>query len=153
VKADAQRRWCRLDDDAVRPLLDGLGEEYIARYGTSAELQHATVDEFEPPTGGFLVFVEDGVTVAGGGFRHLAPGVCEVKRMWTSPTHRRRGYAMQVLAALEQGARDAGYDTLRLETGPAQPEAQSLYASRGYHRIPVFGHYPQVLAFETDLTT
>jgi GNAT superfamily N-acetyltransferase len=148
-----QLRWCRFDGDAVRPLLDGLAEEYSARYGTGDEMRHATANEFEPPTGGFVVAVENGTTVAGGGFRYLAPSVCEVKRMWTSPTHRRRGYAMKVLGALEQGARDAGYHTLRLETGPAQPEAQALYGSRGYHRIPVFGRYAQALAFETDLTT
>jgi len=72
--------------------------------------------------------------------------------MWTNPTYRRRGFATIVLEALERAARAVGYTTLRLETGPAQPEAQAMYEGRGYQRIPVFGHYPQALAFELDLT-
>ena len=63
----------------------------------------------------------------------------------------RRGHATTVLAALEELARQAGYTTLRLETGPAQPEAAALYGRRGYRRIPVYGRYPQALAFERDL--
>ena len=141
----------RLTDADVAPLLSGLAEEYQTRYGSGDEMRRASVDEFDPPRGVFLILVDDGVTVAGGGFRYLEPGVCEVKRMWTSPASRRRGHAMTVLAALEDAAREAGYSTLRLETGPAQPEAQALYEGRGYRRIPVFGHYPQALAFERDL--
>jgi GNAT superfamily N-acetyltransferase len=142
----------RLTDVEVAPLLAGLATEYEARYGSGDEMSRASAEEFDPPAGAFLVLVVDGVTVAGGGFRFLEPGVCEVKRMWTNPAARRRGYAMRVLTALEDAARHAGYRTLRLETGPAQPEARALYERRGYHRIPVFGHYPQALAFELDLT-
>jgi GNAT superfamily N-acetyltransferase len=151
--AAMELRRRRLTDVEVAPLLAGLAVEYHARYGSNDEMSHASADEFDPPAGGFVVAIEDGVTVAGGGFRPLEPGVCEVKRMWTHPGHRRRGYAMQILEALEHDAREAGYKTLRLETGPAQPEAQALYTRRGYHRIPVFGRYPLALAFERDLAT
>src|SRR3954469_20774871 len=145
-------RRCRLDDAALAPLLDGLSIEYHERYGSNDEMAHAHAEEFEPPAGCFLALVDDGVTVAGGGFRYLEPGVCEVKRMWSHPAYRRKGYATLVLDALEQEASRAGYRTLRLETGPSQPEAQRLYEARGYHRIDVFGRYPQALAFERELT-
>ncbi|MFZ0171896.1 MAG: hypothetical protein WAL04_09475, partial [Acidimicrobiales bacterium] len=61
-------RRVRFDDEAVSPLLVGLGEEYAARYGAIDELKHTTVEEFEPPDGAFFVVVVDGETVAGGGF-------------------------------------------------------------------------------------
>ena len=145
-------RRCRLTDTEVAPLLDGLAMEYETRYGSGDEMKRATADEFDPPDGGFVVLIDDGVTVAGGGFRFLEPGVCEVKRMWTNPAYRRRGHAARVLDALEDAARQAGYGTLRLETGPAQPEAQAMYEGRGYRLIPVYGRDPQALAFEVDLT-
>ena len=71
--------------------------------------------------------------------------------MWTHPAHRRRGHAMTVLAALEAAAGDAGYHTVRLETGPAQPEALALYERVGYRRIPTFGRYRDAIAFERPL--
>jgi len=145
-------RTCRLTDVEVAPLLAGLAAEYHERYGSNDELRHASVEEFDPPDGAFVVLIDDGVTVAGGGFRLLEPGVCEVKRMWTHANYRRRGHAARVLDALEEKARAAGYHTLRLETGPLQPAAQALYAGRGYNRIPVFGRYEFALAFEVDLT-
>jgi polar amino acid transport system permease protein len=145
-------RRCRLTDPEVEPLLAGLHDEYHARYGPNDELSRAAVDEFDPPYGAFMVAVDDGMTVAGGGFRPLEPGVCEVKRMWTHPDHRRRGLAMLVLGGLEDAARQAGYRAIRLETGPAQPEAQALYARAGYHRVPTFGSYRDALAFERVLS-
>src|SRR5437868_407207 len=147
-------RPCRLTDPEVEPLLADLTKEYRARYGPNDEVTSLAADEFDPPAGAFLVLVDDdGATVAGGGFRPLEPGVCEVKRMWTHPGHRRRGLAMKVLAALEAAASQAGYHTLRLETGPAQPEALALYERVGYRRIPTFGRYRDAIAFERSLAT
>ncbi|HET6964555.1 MAG TPA: GNAT family N-acetyltransferase, partial [Acidimicrobiales bacterium] len=83
----------------------------------------------------------------------LEDGVCEIKRMWTRADQRRRGQASAVLHGLELAAREAGYHTLRLETGPAQPEAAALYEGRGYRRIPVYGRYSEALAFEVDLAS
>ena len=141
----------RLTDPEVEPLLASLADEYHTRYGSNDEISRAAAAEFDPPAGAFYVVLESGVTVAGGGFRLLEPGVCEVKRMWTHPDHRRRGHAMTVLAAIEDAAREAGYHTLRLETGPAQPEAVALYERRGYRRIPAFGRYQLAIAFERPL--
>ena len=139
------------DDPAAAPLVEGLAAEYQARYGANGEMASTPPEQFRPPAGLFVVAVDDGVTVAGGGFRPHAEGVCEVKRMWTAPTHRRRGLAALVLTTLEQRAAAAGYRTLVLETGPRQPEAAAFYAGRGYRRIDPFGPYPQALAFEVDL--
>jgi GNAT superfamily N-acetyltransferase len=96
----------------------------------------------------FLVLLDQRLTVAGGGVRRLSLDTCEVKRMWTSPHHRRKGLASAILDALENDARDRGYTWLKLETGPAQPEAQSLYEGRGYRSIPTYGRYEQARAFE-----
>jgi GNAT superfamily N-acetyltransferase len=147
-------RWVRLVDDEVAPLLADLAREYDERYGSGdGEMASARPEQFDPPDGAFLVVLdEDGATVAGGGLRRWSAGTCEVKRMWTSPGHRRNGLATTVLAALEDRARSLGYSAIRLETGPAQPEALSFYRRRGYGEIPVYGVYERATAFERVLT-
>ncbi len=144
-------RRVRLSDAAVVPLLDGLTNEYDNRYGENIEMTRASTDEFDPPSGLFIVLVDGRVTTAGGGFRRYDPTTCEVKRMWTHPRHRRQGLAIRVLGALEDAAWGAGYTRLILETGPRQPEAETLYERRGYNRIEVYGHYPEARAFSLDL--
>jgi len=136
---------------AVAPLLSGLAAHYEQLYGPNDEMAKVAAEEFEPPAGLFVAVFEHGEVVAGGGFRALAPGVCEVKRMWTREDQRRRGLASAVLGELEERAGDAGYHTVRLETGPRQPGAAALYTARGYRRIEAYGWYPQALAFERDL--
>jgi len=144
-----------LTDSLVEPLLQGLAEEYGRRYGLSigaGEMAAAPAQQFETPDGAFVVLLDNGRTVAGGGVRRLSSTTCEVKRMWTAPDRRRRGHATAVLRALEEAARDLGYRCIRLVTGPAQPEAIALYGAYGYVRIPVLDSDWGALAFEGDLS-
>jgi GNAT superfamily N-acetyltransferase len=133
-------RQVHLDDPICEPLLAGLSAEYQQRYGEQDEMAMVTPDEFEPPSGAFVVLVASGRLVSGGGLRRLDEQVCEVKRMWTV-----------VLRGLEEAALELGYRVIRLETGPRQPEAVALYEKNGYRRIPTFGRYPQAIAFEKTL--
>jgi GNAT superfamily N-acetyltransferase len=145
-------RRVRFSDPEVEPLLVGLGDEYDSRYGENIEMTRASGADFDPPTGLFIVLMDGPTTAAGGGFRRFNESTCEVKRMWTSPLYRRRGLATQILKSLEDAAREIGYSYLILETGPRQPEAEALYAGRGYSRIEAYGHYPEAHAFRMDLT-
>ncbi len=148
---EMELRRVRLDDIEVRPLLDDLSLEYERRYGPGDEMAMAVTEEFDPPGGTFLVLLEDGVTVAGGGIRRWSEDTCEVKRLWTAPDHRRKGHASVVLRALEGAARDAGYAHVRAETGPAQPEALSFYRQLGYVEVPACGPYETDTAFQRTL--
>src|ERR1700727_162907 len=107
-------RKVRLSDGLVAPLLSGLEQEYHSRYGSNDELRRARVEEFDPPSGLFLVLIDGPITAAGGGLSSHSEGVCEVKRMWTNPEYRRRGLAARVLGALEEAAASAGYIRLVL---------------------------------------
>jgi len=146
-------RQVRLVDPEAGPLLRGLTAEYLRRYGDDGEMSSVGARDFEPPDGVFVVLLDDGVTVAGGGLRRLSPDCGEVKRMWTAPERRRRGHASVVLDALEEAATERGYSRLRLETGPAQPETRALYEARRYREIPVYGNYEQATAYELLLGT
>jgi GNAT superfamily N-acetyltransferase len=138
-------RTTTLDDPAVAPLIESLAEEYRRRYGAilDGEMSAYEAAEFAPPVGTFLIAQVDGETVAGGGLRRAAEGIAEIKRMWTAPAHRGRGYARRVLAALEHAAAGLGYHTVRLETGSLQTAALALYATAGYVAVtePWGGHY------------
>jgi GNAT superfamily N-acetyltransferase len=81
----------------------------------------------------FVVLVDGEEPVAGGGVRHLAPGVGEVKRMFVVPALRGRGLGRRLLAEIEAAARDAGYRRLRLDTVGSLPR---FYAAAGYAPIP-----------------
>jgi GNAT superfamily N-acetyltransferase len=145
-------RRFRMSDSEVEPLLSGLTQEYDRRYGENVEMTRASENEFDPPSGLFIVLMDGPITAAGGGFRRYDTTTCEVKRMWTHPHYRRRGLAARVLGALEDAAWEVGYTRLILETGPRQPEAEALYARRGYDRIQFYGHYPDAKAFSFDLS-
>lgn len=89
----------------------------------------------------FLVGLERDRAVACGALQPLEPGIGEIKRMYVLPAERGRGLSRQILAAVEQLARDRGIHTLRLETGRYLPAALWLYTSSGYYEIPLYGHY------------
>src|SRR3954453_1295046 len=124
------------DDPLAAPLFAELAVEYDSRYGdlfggASEELTRYPAQAFLPPDGDFVLLLEDGVAVAGGAFMRHPTGAAEVKRMWTSSTHRRRGLARRVLAELEARAAAVGYRRMYLTTGPRQPEARDLYLAPG----------------------
>jgi putative acetyltransferase len=93
------------------------------------------------PGSGFLVGRVGGQAVACGGYRPLAPGVAEIKRMFVALEHRGRGYSKAILTTLERMARENGYGTVRLETRSKQLAAIALYEKLGYVRIPNYGTY------------
>jgi GNAT superfamily N-acetyltransferase len=137
----------RFGDRDAQALMAEVQDEYIVRYGgpDDSPLEDG---EFDPPEGAFFLGYVDGVAVAMGGWRrrpdlHLlgARLAAEVKRMYVSTAARRRGYARQVLAHLEQTASRAGADVMVLETGTMQPEAIAMYVSAGYQLVEDFGHY------------
>lgn len=136
-------------DPRVQRLVAEVQAYYVVLYGTPDE---SPVDpgEFDPPTGRFLLGTVGGDPLAMGGWRMrpeltdmLGARVAEVKRMFVSPTARRRGHASGMLAALERSAARAGADMLVLETGTEQPDAIALYERAGYTPTVRFGHYAE----------
>ncbi len=68
-------------------------------------------------------------------------GTVELKRLFIEDRARGRGLARQLIAAVEEHARDSGATVIRLETGPRSDAALALYRSSGYRDIPLFGQY------------
>ena len=78
----------------------------------------------------------------------------EIKRMYTLPQFRGRGYATRILQELEKWAAEMSYKKCILETGKKQPEAIKLYRKNGYEVISNYGQYANVensLCFEKQI--
>ncbi len=112
--------------------------ELVARYGflDDGELG-LTAAMFEPPAGVFLVARTEirEEPVGGVGLRTVATGTGEVRRLWVEPAWRGRGVGRDLMAGIEDAARDLDLPVLRIETGDRQPEAVSLYEGTGWERI------------------
>jgi ribosomal protein S18 acetylase RimI-like enzyme len=108
--------------------------------------------EFVPPHGASVVIRHGEETMAGGALRRHSDGVGEIKRMWTAPRARGRGYARRVLAVLEATAIDYGYRTVRLETPAAAAAAIALYRSVGYRQIETGGLAGELEYYEKRLS-
>jgi GNAT superfamily N-acetyltransferase len=128
---------------AARALLAAMEGEMLALYSMPAMPTSAGTAELEPPNGGaYVVGWEDGRAVAGGALKRLAPRVAEIKRMYVVPDARGRGIARGLLAAIEDTARELGYERVRLDTGARQPHARALYESAGYGDAPDYNDNP-----------
>jgi GNAT superfamily N-acetyltransferase len=125
-------------DPIVVELIEAMVSETARHYGRIdvPGMPAGGPDQFAPPHGAFLVgYDEEDRAICGAGLKRLEPGVGEIKRMWVAPEARGRGVARALLAALEDTARSLGYELLRLDTGPKQPDAEHLYRSAGYAEI------------------
>jgi GNAT superfamily N-acetyltransferase len=127
------------DDADVQRLTAAQQEEIRARYDGKSE-------PGTPPSAADVSVVlvvrdDDGTALGCGALRALGDDVAEVKRMYVVPGARGRGVSKAVLRGLEGAAREQGWTTLRLETGPRQPEAIGLYTGAGYRPIGAFGAY------------
>jgi GNAT superfamily N-acetyltransferase len=129
------------DHPLAEPLLAELAVEYASRYGATEEavsmwLRGYPADEFAPPDGGLLIGLVNDKPVTGGAFRRFDDSTAELKRIWTDSRHRRRGHARALLVELEAEIVARGYRSVYLTTGDRQPEAEALYLSAGYVRLP-----------------
>lgn len=88
-----------------------------------------------------IVLYENGKAHGCGAIKEIDSKVMEVKRMFTLPESRGKGYASSILTELELWAAEMGYEKCVLETGKKQPEAIQLYKKNKYKVIPNYGQY------------
>lgn len=85
----------------------------------------------------FLAYI--GMSVGGmAGIKYVSRNVCELKRLYVSPLHRRVGLGRSLVERLLSEARILGYRKARLETLDFMEAAIRLYESLGFVRTPEF---------------
>ena len=101
-----------------------------------------------------VVAYQNNVAISCGAIKEYDPKTMEVKRMFTSPENRGKGFAGIILHELENWARELNFEKCILETGKRQAEALRLYKKSGYDIIPNYGQYAGIensVCFKKDL--
>ncbi|MCT2407238.1 GNAT family N-acetyltransferase [Chryseobacterium antibioticum] len=115
--------------DADLAVRDGEDHEFYHQFNSIDMLKNCVVG------------YSDDLAVGCGAFKPFSEDTVEIKRMYTDPEKRGRGFASKILNELEIWAKEEGYSRCVLETGIKQPEAIALYEKCGYIRIPNYGQY------------
>jgi GNAT superfamily N-acetyltransferase len=144
-------RTCPADEEPAAALVQGMRDEIAALYDgldlDGPDMPKAGPGELAPPGGTFVVGFEAGEPVCCGGVKRLPDGACEIKKMFVAEAARGRGVARALLEELERRARDLGYETVRLDTGPRQVRARRMYERAGYAEIANFNANPVATFF------
>jgi ribosomal protein S18 acetylase RimI-like enzyme len=75
-------------------------------------------------------------------FQPFAEGICEMKRMFVSPTFQGQYIGHSLLNELLSQARKSGYQKMYLDTHPWMKSAQHLYQKFGFHEIERYNDNP-----------
>jgi GNAT superfamily N-acetyltransferase len=134
--------------DATRALFreyaDGLGVD-LCFQGFDAELAGLPGD-YAAPQGGLLLAWVDGALAGCGAFRPLPDvdyaNACEMKRLYVRPAFRRDGLGRLLAQALIDGALQAGYSAMLLDTLDDMEAARGLYATLGFEEVPPYYFNP-----------
>ena len=128
--------------DAYLAEKDGDEHAFYAQYNKLDKLKNV------------VVVYQNDEPVACGAMKEYNPESMEIKRMYTSPESRGKGFAGKILAELENWAKELGYEKCILETGKRQTEAVQFYPKAGYKQIPNYGQYAGMensLCFEKEI--
>ncbi|MCG5435810.1 GNAT family N-acetyltransferase [Micromonospora foliorum] len=134
--------------DAVL-LLREFMSEMVVRYHrrpalpgeVDAALAEMPSDDLTAPTG-LLLLAHHGPDLAGCAGLRWQSGWAELTRVFVRPERRGAGGGAVLLAAVEERARAAGADRIRLDTRDDLVEARALYARHGYAEIPAYSQGP-----------
>jgi GNAT superfamily N-acetyltransferase len=102
--------------------------------------------DYAAPAGGLLLAWVDGALAGCGAFRPLADvdyaNACEMKRLYVRKAFRRFGLGRLLAQALIDGATQAGYSAMLLDTLDDMEAARELYASLGFEEVPPYYYNP-----------
>jgi GNAT superfamily N-acetyltransferase len=94
----------------------------------------------QPPHGRFYLVEHDGAVAGMGGMREIAPGIAELKRVYIRREWRGNGLGAAIIDHLLGDARQFGFHTMRLDSGPFMTSAHRLYEAAGFvYRDPYPG--------------
>jgi GNAT superfamily N-acetyltransferase len=101
------------------------------------------VDAALPTGAGELVIARlQGEAVGCGALKVHPDRPPEIKRMWVDRSARGLGVGRRLLAELEDRARAAGAERIRLDTNGTLVEAIEMYRKAGYVEIPAYNDEP-----------
>ena len=134
--------------DAAREII----REYAESMGYDLCFQNfegemaALPGDYAAPAGALLLAWVDGALAGCGAFRPLPDvdyaNACEMKRLYVRKAFRRFGLGRQLAQALIDGATQAGYSAMLLDTLDDMEAARELYTSLGFEEVPPYYFNP-----------
>ena len=125
-----------------------LFEQYVEALGVDLEFQGFSRElemlpgEYAPP-GGCLLLAESEEEIVGCvALRPLENLICEMKRLYVAPGHRKRKIGRALAEAVIEQARTCGYERMRLDTLESMTAAWTLYHSLGFRPIKPYCYNP-----------
>lgn len=128
----AIRRYEPRDENDVWRVHERAFRATLPRFLPAVDRDLRNVPSAYLDDGEFLVGEIEDEVVAIGGFRPVNERTVELKRLRVRPDCWRRGYSRALVAALEDRARERGYERVVLHTSDQLTAAQSLYRNVGY---------------------
>ena len=113
-------------------IVDGEEHSFYNQYNNIDVLNHVVIaynNETPIGCGAFKAYNNDDV---------------EIKRMYTNPDFRSKGFASEILKELEKWSKELSFKACVLETGKRQKEAVSFYKKMNYSIIPNYGQYKNI---------
>lgn len=129
---------------AVRVLLLEYGQSrnFDAAMGDfENEMKHLP-GKYETPKGALLLAYFKNQAAGCVALQQIREGICEMKRMYVSPSFRGHGIGKVLIEQIIVKAKDLGYHTMRLDTHPTMTKAQELYRSFGFYEIERYNDNP-----------
>ena len=147
-----------LSGDDLQEVLS-LFKEYAASLDISLEFQNFEKElasfpgDYVPPNGCLLIARWKGVLAGCVAFRKIADGICEMKRLYTKPSFRKKHIGRSLAETLIDKARQMGYSKMRLDTLSTMENARALYKSLGFYEIEAYCYNPfkNAVFMELDL--
>lgn len=127
-------------------------QEYADQLGVDLCFQNFEAElaglpgDYAPPQGCLLLALVDSEIAGCCAMRPLEAvdyhNACEMKRLYVRPDFRRFGLGRQLVEAVLDAARIAGYHSLLLDTLNDMEAARALYEDLGFKDIPPYYHNP-----------
>ena len=127
-----------------REYAQGLGVD-LCFQGFESELASLPAD-YAAPRGALLLALVEGAPAGCCALRPLDavdyPNACEMKRLYVRKAFRGFGLGRQLVEAMLDRARQAGYASVLLDTLDDMEAARALYAELGFAEVPPYYHNP-----------
>ena len=140
------------DSPAAMDAARALFREYAAGLGVDLCFQNFEAElaglpgDYAPPQGLLLLAWVDGELSGCGAFRPLRDvdyaNACEMKRLYVRRAFRRFGLGRLLAQALIDGAMQAGYSAMLLDTLDDMEAARGLYTTLGFEEVPPYYFNP-----------
>jgi putative acetyltransferase len=108
--------------------------------------------DYSPPEGRLLLAQWHDHLVGCVALHPLAPGICEMKRLYLRPQFRGKGFGRMLAERIIAEARQIGYRSMRLDTvEPVMKDAVAMYRKLGFEEIAPYCNNPMAGAMYMEV--